>query len=668
MITTIKGFKESVDTVKKLIEEQRKIALAIRPEDSKWQETMNSQLEKLDSNEFKVLVMGVFSAGKSAFLNAILGQGILPTRMLPATSVITEVRYGAEKKVIVYPKPGRWNGGDEPFEIEPSDEEIAKYGTINNRKGINTRKQNEEGVEKLESPFAKIEIYWPLPILEGGVVLIDSPGLDDPYCHDGIVHDYMPTASAIIYLENATGQRAVDTRELLILNSLSYQPIICITHFDEACKSFKSYEDREEYIEVNVANNSRFTNLGREGIFFLSSVDGLKAKMDGDERLLQESGYKDLESYLESYLIENRAVAHIDSIIGKLKTLNQEMRSAAEGIIFDSDKDNETLKVRVEIAETKLEELRIRKARILSDFKSELTSIEPYVRRKAEEFIKQMPDTLTMDGFEPQTVIPTGMAHLNPVKVHKAAKSLTDEATKFLSQECEAKLGEWCKDVLMPGVYELVKGAASKMQQDFESYQNDLSGIADDLKEPDIEKKKVFGNSVSDILAGIASGWLGAILTPIYGSGTGKRMLCSQLVTSLAILVFPVTLPVAMGAIIASLIVPLITGGDSQTKNIKKKTLEGVKEFYKKPENSKEVVDAIVTQTVKLIADFSASLEKAFSDDIDVVEREIKDKKNSALLTSEQRTAEKKKMEETIREIDKLGVAAEEVISRYMNA
>ena len=72
-------------------------------------------IKKTSDTTFKLLIMGQFSSGKSAFVNVLLGEKILPENALPSTALITEVYYGTEKKVVMYPRKGKWQGGNEPF-------------------------------------------------------------------------------------------------------------------------------------------------------------------------------------------------------------------------------------------------------------------------------------------------------------------------------------------------------------------------------------------------------------------------------------------------------------------------------------------------------------------------------------------------------------------------
>ena len=54
-----------------------------------------------------VAVLGRFKAGKSSFLNRLLGKSLLPVGVIPVTSVITEIQWGAAERTEVLYSDGR---------------------------------------------------------------------------------------------------------------------------------------------------------------------------------------------------------------------------------------------------------------------------------------------------------------------------------------------------------------------------------------------------------------------------------------------------------------------------------------------------------------------------------------------------------------------------------
>ena len=97
-----------------------------------------------------------------------------------------------------------WEGGDAPFDlVKVTTEEISKYVSLSTEDAINSMERNIDGdasQSRINAKFEKMVIFWPLDILKDGVVLVDSPGINDPYSNDYIVNDYLPKADAIVYV------------------------------------------------------------------------------------------------------------------------------------------------------------------------------------------------------------------------------------------------------------------------------------------------------------------------------------------------------------------------------------------------------------------------------------------------------------------------------------
>ena len=64
--------------------------------------TLQQLREKLSSDTFKILVIGNFKNGKSTFINALLGQEILPAYAMPTTAINIETKYGEKPKAILH--------------------------------------------------------------------------------------------------------------------------------------------------------------------------------------------------------------------------------------------------------------------------------------------------------------------------------------------------------------------------------------------------------------------------------------------------------------------------------------------------------------------------------------------------------------------------------------
>lgn len=109
-----------------------------------------------------VAVFGRFKAGKSSFLNHVIGRPLLPVGVVPVTSAVTEIDYGARERAVVRFLDGRRE------EIPPDSiaDYISENGNPHNRKGVHS--------VRLELP--QMERYR-------GIRFVDTPGLDSVFEH-----------------------------------------------------------------------------------------------------------------------------------------------------------------------------------------------------------------------------------------------------------------------------------------------------------------------------------------------------------------------------------------------------------------------------------------------------------------------------------------------------
>jgi predicted GTPase len=103
-----------------------------------------------------VACVGQFKRGKSTLINALLGEPVLPTGVAPVTSAVTVIRHGETRAVQVHVH-GR---APETIAIDA----IAAYAT---------EAQNPGNVKRV----SVIDLVDPNPVLAGGLVLVDTPGV-----------------------------------------------------------------------------------------------------------------------------------------------------------------------------------------------------------------------------------------------------------------------------------------------------------------------------------------------------------------------------------------------------------------------------------------------------------------------------------------------------------
>lgn len=159
---------------------------------------------------FRVVVMGTFTSGKSTLINALLGCKVLPESALPSTAILTFVQYGADSDEVEIHFKDTLNpdGSIEPGRIEYVSQEVfmATYQYTN--------EDNEEflrtgSVSRFKEVAYSI-IRCSLPLMQNGVNVVDSPGLEDKAAATELTLDIAATAQAIIYMCGERGFSEAD--------------------------------------------------------------------------------------------------------------------------------------------------------------------------------------------------------------------------------------------------------------------------------------------------------------------------------------------------------------------------------------------------------------------------------------------------------------------------
>jgi GTP-binding protein EngB required for normal cell division len=103
-----------------------------------------------------VAVLGQFKAGKSSFINSLIGQDVLPVGVIPVTTVITRLYYGKERRAVVTHFDGSI--------VQVPVNEVEQY--ISEEKNP----ANEKNVEVVDIALPALGRYQ-------GLRLVDTPGL-----------------------------------------------------------------------------------------------------------------------------------------------------------------------------------------------------------------------------------------------------------------------------------------------------------------------------------------------------------------------------------------------------------------------------------------------------------------------------------------------------------
>ncbi|MGA2903330.1 MAG: dynamin family protein, partial [Candidatus Korobacteraceae bacterium] len=137
---------------------------------------------RINEGRFFVACVGQFKRGKSTLLDALVGEPILPTGVVPVTTVPTVLRYGTQRtaRVLI---DSKWKT------IQP--EELPQYVS---------EELNPENKKRVDG----VEAFVPSRLLASGMCLVDTPGIGSVFAgNTETTKDFIPQIDAAILVVGA---------------------------------------------------------------------------------------------------------------------------------------------------------------------------------------------------------------------------------------------------------------------------------------------------------------------------------------------------------------------------------------------------------------------------------------------------------------------------------
>lgn len=147
--------------------------------------------QRLREERCYLAVVGQFKRGKSTLVNALLGEPVLPTAVVPLTSIPTFLREGGQLTARVLFD----NGKPEERMVAANGGELAEFLARFVTESANPH--NRLGVRVVEATH-------PAPMLRQGLVLIDTPGIGSTFQHNTeATVNFLPQCDAALFVVSA---------------------------------------------------------------------------------------------------------------------------------------------------------------------------------------------------------------------------------------------------------------------------------------------------------------------------------------------------------------------------------------------------------------------------------------------------------------------------------
>ena len=566
--------------------------------------------KRLKDENLRVLVIGKFSSGKSTFLNGLLGRPLLPMKAIPTTAVIGEIRYSDTEKIVLLPKEGKWHGGDAPFEISAS--ELSKYITIDHTDG-----------DSKENPFEKVFINSPLAICKNGIEFVDSPGLDDPTCHDAVTKEYLPTADAIIYCMNSqAAYSAKDKDEIEALRSLGYTSIIFIlTYFDvlQDNDEMMGKNDAQELKEHMLKTLAPLTDLGENGIFFVNSLAAIKGKLQNDEVMLQKSNFPIVEKRMEEILVNERGRLKIIRSLYQTKSINRKNGNYISDSITLANNKHSLIAQQLKTAKQALTQAQNKANVINTQVENGVTNIAKMAKDRGALYLMDIIPN-----------IDTWVNEANPEKgicvwdLKNSIKVYTEAVIDHMKSKISSSMSSWCKNSLVSDCIESqFSNLLVSQKEHLSSYQEDLRQVKVNLNLP-IDGEQIGDNLSPSAASRVLSAGGSLLIGDIFGAITGgvlgfKAMLttlAAELTAGIVLGIVGMFTPVGIPALIITAILAAIGSFTGNVLSIKSQVKKKIIEETKRALNDKENKDKFASEIYNAVKNTLSQVQTKIKDEL----------------------------------------------------
>lgn len=354
---------------------------------------------KLEKSQFNLAVLGQFKRGKSTLINALLGEEILPTGVLPLTAIITRLSYARERKAKVL----FFNGQQEKIDLS----DLAQYVT-------------EKANPKNKKRVKQVNIYYPSPLLKKGVVLIDTPGIGSIYQNNTkVTENYIKYADAVIFI------LAVDPpmteEEVNFLNTvkdIANKMVFVLNKVD-----LVGYKEQQEILEFSKEVIQERTGMKQVSIYPLSAKKALEGSFSADRQS------QNFIQGLEKLILEQKGKIIINSV-------NNKILRVAERLLFNLKLEMkiimeplENLEEKIKTAREQLQVIEKRKKDFIYLFRGEI-----------EELIKILDeDVASFKAKETERL----QNEVSKELLTKKKGNIQEEVENYLEKEIKRSFEKW---------------------------------------------------------------------------------------------------------------------------------------------------------------------------------------------------------------------------------
>jgi len=592
--------------------------------------------ELLQSDVFKMMVVGRFKNGKSTLVNALLGKltdpvpdlppdrGPMPVDELPCTAIVTSVIYSQKPYVRVWNADRQWQEWS-----------FARYL----RDAV--AQDSQEDTARLLHGIRSFEVGFPAELCQAGVMMMDSPGVDDVPERDEITRQAIKQCDAalVVYRSDVFGgmneMRFVS--EEVLGDSTRIFTVISMRNGREADERVRGVVWNKLIHEAQDGPLYSGQDFTAQDIFFVDSLKAFHAKISGDADALAASGLPLLEQRLGRFLAEESQGVHLRKFLHKADqsgaAVEEEIagrRASFQRVAEDLERDYAAIQPQIAAA-------RKRGAQLHRVFERRQREAQAALKASFEAMIAGLREDLPGE-MAPKPLSTTGLTSTF------RQKQLCAEAGALCQEIVTARLQTWsgaasvkssadetqrplvtAQETLAPilaGLLETISHEAQEIDQTLRAAQVQLTGLDWSLTAP----TSIVGTN-ERILAGVAGLFVGD-LSVLTGAAGGWRSVAGALGGQIGAVALLYTLGLA-GSVVAlpavligGFIVSLLFSAEDIDKRVKAKVIQHADQGL--AQMPAQAADAIDGEVQRLFETLEAETMKIVTASIDRKEAEFR--------------------------------------------
>lgn len=182
--------------------------------------------------------------------------------------------------------------------------------------------KSEDG--KFEIPVWRYAmINFPHPLLQSGLAILDTPGLNALGAEPELTLNTIPNAHGVLFL--LATDTGVTRTDLEIWESSvrrhAHHHVAILNKIDMLWDELKTDEEIAQSIQKQKEHTAQQLHLAEHQVLALSAQKGLLGKIRGDQALIERSGIGALESLLADKIIPARQALLYKSVCAELQTM-----------------------------------------------------------------------------------------------------------------------------------------------------------------------------------------------------------------------------------------------------------------------------------------------------------------------------------------------------------